>query len=152
MQYHFSFFFRGLSGRHGLVGHAAQEKMPLRLLESDEHSPSPGWSMSGSERGGTPSAITLVVFSQLTSQPIKKRFHQSISQSISQQGYVGTVWRSHNSLPVCVLHIILMFPPIYIQHDQSPCRCLLLVERRTLWSQTTRPRDKIYMLQIQRAR
>ena len=44
----------------------------------------------------------------------------------------------------CVLHITLVFPPIYTQHKQCWCRCLL--ERRALWSQTTRQR---YTLQTQ---
>ena len=52
----------------------------------------------------------------------------------------------------CVLHIFkLVFPPIYIQHSQCPCRCLL--ERRALlllWSQPTRyHRDTRYTWQIQ---
>ena len=34
---------------------------------------------------------------------------------------------------VRVLHIKLIFPPIYVQHDQRPCR--RLIERRALWSQ-----------------
>ena len=29
---------------------------------------------------------------------------------------------------VCVLDIILIFPPIYIQHNQCQCRRLLLIE------------------------
>ena len=40
---------------------------------------------------------------------------------------------------VCVLSTKLVFPPVYIQHNQCPCRCLL--EKRALlllWSQTTR--------------
>ena len=27
---------------------------------------------------------------------------------------------------MCVLHVVLIFLPIYIQHKQWPCRCLLL--------------------------
>ena len=46
------------------------------------------------------------------------------------------------------LHIELIFPPIFIQHNPRPCRRLL--ERRALWSQTTVREKRYTLLRLER--
>ena len=54
-----------------------------------------------------------------------------------------------NNINVCALHRKEIFPPVHIQPNQCPCRCLLLIERRALSSQ---PARQGYTLQIFTAR